>query len=122
MTVLGWLGWILLAAMGLWYIAVTRFLARQAEALSEFIEFLYQNRIVYNDHRKKYAAFLEDTLRGSPQLTVRQLALIAKGAVDSAAESLYKQIAPSNALGRGAVKKWIDHDSIAESTQTETVL
>lgn len=109
MTAMAYVGWFLFLVVGLIHIGFLRHSARRIEAMSEYIEFLFQNRSVYETHRDKYVSMLQHAVSQSPQGTLRMLAMHSKQAADDIAESVYKQAAVSNAFGRAQV----DNGSIA---------
>jgi hypothetical protein len=108
-------GWALFAIVGVVYLSFRRHMARRVETLSEYVEFLFQNRNVYEDHRAKYIVMLQDAANKSPQGTLRDLAMHSKRSVDDMAGRLYQQSATANAFGRGLVHKWMNRDSAAEA-------
>ena len=107
-------GWVLFVLLGLVYVSFSRHMARRVEGLSEYIEFLLQNRNVYEDHRGKYISMLQEVLARSPQMTLRDLAMHSKRAVDDMASKLHQRATVANALGRGTVEKWANTDSAAD--------
>jgi len=114
---MGLIGWILFGIMVLVYISFSRHMARRVEFLSEYIEFLLQNRAVYQDHRKKYAAMLTEAASGSPGLKPTELAWRAKNVVDSWAQSLHGGIVVSNLFGRASPEVWLAHETVADAAR-----
>ena len=110
-------GWILFVLLGVVYVSHSRHIGRRVEKLSEYTEFLLQNRNVYEDHRGKYIAMLRQTLAQSPQMTLRDLAMHSKRALDDMASKLHQQACLTNALGRGTVEKWATMDSAAHAVR-----
>lgn len=121
---IGMIGWVLFILLGLYQVAFSRHMARHVEFLSEYVEFLLQNRVVYADHRAKYAAMLRALAAKSPKMPLREVASTSKRSIDNLAESMHRHAAVSNAMGRARVDDWINaesfHDGLAEKLQDVT--
>ena len=112
MTIAAIVGWGLFLLMVLIYLSFSHHMSRRVEALSEYAEFLFQNRAVYNDHRAKYIDMLRKAQ--SPSVALGSLALLAKHRVDAMADTLHGQAAVSNAFGRAKVDDWSNRDSAVD--------
>ena len=117
MTTLAALGWVFSVRMGLVYVSFSRHMARRVAGLSEYIEFLFQNRVVYEDHRNKYITMLQQVTSSTPKITLRELAMQAKPAIDEMAGKLHQQACVTHALGRGKVEKWARTGSAADAVR-----
>lgn len=114
---IGAVGWILFGLLVVIYISFARHMARRVESLAEYIEFLLQNRAVYEDHRQKYAGMLRETAQLSPHLTPVQLGMCSKRSIDSISGSLHKEIVLSNAVGRASIDAWLTYQTLAEGAK-----
>ena len=113
------IGWILFGVMVLVYISFSRHMARRVESLSEYVEFLLQNRAVYQDHRGKYADMLTEASHNSPDMKPMELSWRAKKAIDSMAGSLHGEIVLSNLFGRTSPEAWLAHETVAEAVKAK---
>lgn len=120
MFVAGVAGWTLFGLLLLVYISFGRHMGPRVEALSEYVEFLLQNRAAYEDHRRTYAQVLQDATAASPGLGRRELAFIAKQALDGIAESMPVEVVLTNALGRGMPAQWLERASMKDVMDSAT--
>lgn len=113
----GTIGWVLFGLLAVLYLSFSRYMARRVEQLSEYIEFLLQNKVVYDDHRRKYAELLAGMVQRSPGISPTDLAMRSKGALDEMAKGLHSQALLSNMAGRGMPTEWLGAASVAEVAQ-----
>lgn len=99
-------GWIAFAIMFLLYMNSLRRLTKESESLTEYIEFLLMNRLVYQDHRQKYRELLKSI--GARVTDPLQLAMSGKRSIRDLAAEMAASIFLSNVLQRSDTSQWQD--------------
>jgi hypothetical protein len=113
----GIIGWVLFGLLAVLHLSFLRYSTHHVEQLSEYVEFLFQNKVVYDDHRRKYAEVLADMIHRSPGISATDIARGAKRALDEVARGLHSQAFVSNVAGRGMPTEWFGAASVAEAMQ-----
>lgn len=100
------LGWILFGSAIIWHFLSLNHLSKRINSLNEFVQFLFFNPAVYNNHRTKFLEFLKK--HAAPSLKEqavlsndnRMLWAVCSRTIDAIAQELYGEITLANVAMR----------------------